>query len=220
MLWRVRTTLPDRPGSLAALAQECGKAGVNILGLRVFPDVASVTDELVVSTPATGTPEDLRYLLERSGGAGAVVLRCTEETLTDQPTRYVEAARTVLARPASFPEVVARLFDAGSDVPAGPARVDVDVMELSVGDVAVQLRRTTPFTATEHARGAAMADLVTDVLTRHVPAPDPHGYPDQSLEYVVDASSATALAAGTMVGRPSSRARPAIQLSRERVRSS
>ena len=37
---------------------------------------------------------------------------------------------------------------------------------MTVGDVQVQVRRTAPFTATEHARGAAMADLVSDVLRR------------------------------------------------------
>ncbi len=39
-------------------------------------------------------------------------------------------------------------------------------MELSVGAVHVQVRRAAPFTATEHARGAAMAELVGDVLGR------------------------------------------------------
>ena len=36
MLWRARTTLTDRPGSLARLAGACGEAGVNILALQIF----------------------------------------------------------------------------------------------------------------------------------------------------------------------------------------
>ena len=51
MLWRIRTTLADRPGALAALAASCGEAGVNILGLQIFPGIESVTDELVLRTP-------------------------------------------------------------------------------------------------------------------------------------------------------------------------
>ena len=51
MLWRVRTSMPDRPGALAVLAQNCGAAGVNILGLQIFPGVEAVTDELVLRTP-------------------------------------------------------------------------------------------------------------------------------------------------------------------------
>ena len=37
---------------------------------------------------------------------------------------------------------------------------------MTVGDVEVHVRRAAPFTATEHARGAAMAALVSDVLRR------------------------------------------------------
>lgn len=166
MLWRVRATLPERPGALAALAAECGAAGVNILGVQVFPGVEAVTDELVLSTPEAWTADDLGALVERAGGTSVVAGQCTEAALTDQPTRYVQAARAVLDRPASFPEVVAALFDA--DVEAtGPTQ---DVMDMTVGDVQVQIRRTAPFTATEHARGMAMAELVSDVLGREQPA--------------------------------------------------
>ncbi|MDF9714803.1 GNAT family N-acetyltransferase [Nocardioides sp. ChNu-153] len=165
MLWRVRATLPDRPGALAALARECGAAGVNILGVQVFPGTEGVTDELVVRTPDGWTEGHVVRLLETAGGTGVVGTPCTEAALVDQPTRYVQAARAVIARPARFPEVVARLFDAEADVP-GEAAPAGDLMELTVGDVAVQIRRRAPFTPTEHARGAAMADLVSDVLGR------------------------------------------------------
>ena len=167
MLWRVRTTLPDRPGALAALAASCGDAGANILGLQIFPGVESVTDELVLRTPEGWGEPEIAELLERSGGHSVSAAPCTEAALTDQPTRYVQAARSILARPASFPEVVARLFDAEAG-----STPDLDVMDLLVGDVQVQVSRTAPFTATEHARGAAMADLVSDVLARdHATAP-------------------------------------------------
>jgi GNAT superfamily N-acetyltransferase len=165
MLWRVRTTLPDRPGALAVLAQHCGEAGVNILGLQIFPDIETVTDELVLRTPDGWGTDEITQLIRASGGLSVSAAPCTEAALTDQPTRYVQAARTILAQPASFPEVVAVLFDAEPDAPtgAGPRQ---DVMEFTVGDVQVQVRRTAPFTPTEHARGSAMADLVSDVLQR------------------------------------------------------
>lgn len=164
MLWRVRTTLPDRPGALARLAQRCGSADVNILGLQIFPGVEAVTDELVLRTPGDWGADDVTRLIQTSGGGAVVVAPCTEAALVDQPTRYVQAARTILAQPAAFPEVVARLFDAEAD-PA-PGSASQDVMEMSVGEVRVQVRRTAPFTATEQARGSAMADLVSDVLAR------------------------------------------------------
>lgn len=165
MLWRVRTTLPDRPGALALLAEQCGAAGVNILGLQIFPDIETVTDELVLRTPDDWGPSEIAGLVLASGGRSVSAAPCTEAALTDQPTRYVQAARTILARPMSFPEVVAQLFDAEADPSTGDGPPH-DVMEMTVGDVQVQVRRQAPFTPTEHARGSALADLVSDVLQR------------------------------------------------------
>jgi GNAT superfamily N-acetyltransferase len=165
MLWRVRTTLPDRPGSLALLAEQCGLAEVNILGLQIFPGVEAVTDELVLRTPDGWGPAEIGRLVEAAGGRGVVAAPCSEDALADQATLYVQAARAVLQRPMTFPEVVGRLFDADLE-PAGGADPDDDVMEMTVGDVEVSVRRAAPFTATEHTRGAAMAALVTDVLRR------------------------------------------------------
>ena len=64
MLFRVRTTMSDRPGSLAALARHCGEQGVNILGLQIFPGVAGVTDELVLRAPTSWGIGDVAGLIE------------------------------------------------------------------------------------------------------------------------------------------------------------
>ncbi|NHC24715.1 GNAT family N-acetyltransferase [Nocardioides sp. IC4_145] len=205
MLWRVRTTLPDRPGALAVLAEHCGRAGVNILGLQIFPGIEAVTDELVLSTPAGWGASGTAHLVERAGGRNVVVQSCTEAALGDQPTRYVQAARTILASPMSFPEVVAVLFDAEAD-PVDPDGPPQDVMELTVGDVQVQVRRTAAFTATEHARGSALADLVSDVLQRTRTDSAIAVSPGRRLgggttpEHVVDGDSISAVVDGVVVG--------------------
>lgn len=165
MLWRVRTTLPDRPGALALLAEQCGLAEVNILGLQIFPGVEAVTDELVLRTPEEWEHAQIGRLVETAGGRDVVAMRCSEDALADQATLYVQAARAVLERPMTFPEVVGRLFDARLESVDGSPATD-DVMEMTVGDVEVQVRRAVAFTATEHARGAAMAALVSDLLKR------------------------------------------------------
>jgi GNAT superfamily N-acetyltransferase len=194
MLWRVRTTLPDRPGALARLAEQCGLAQINILGLQIFPGVEAVTDELVLRAPDEWSPERLVALVEASGGTTVRVLGCTEAALTDQPTRYVRAARSIVDRPTSFPEVVGRLFDADAE-PPGAAD---DTMELSIGEVQVQLRRALAFTATEHARGAALAELVGEVLAR-TPRPGPRGS-DARPSYAVEPDAVRALVDGVAVG--------------------
>lgn len=205
MLWRVRTTLPDRPGALAVLADHCGAAGVNILGLQIFPGVEAVTDELVLRTPEGWGSAEIADLVEGAGGHTVSSAPCTEAALTDQPTRYVQAARAILAQPASFPEIVARLFDAEADPADGRAGPAQDVMDMAVCDVQVQVRRTAPFTATEHARAAAMADLVTDVLERSrdaalAPSPGRRLGTGATPEYLADTDSVTAVVDGTPVG--------------------
>ena len=130
---------------------------------------------------------------------------CTEAALTDQPTRYVQAARTILAQPAGFPEVVARLFDAEADPVEGSLAPVQDVMDMTVGDVQVQVRRTAPFTATEHARASSMAALVSDVLERSraavtTVAPGRRIGPMATPEYVVDGETVSAVVEGTVVG--------------------
>jgi GNAT superfamily N-acetyltransferase len=206
MLWKVRATLPDRPGTLARLARECGEAGVNILGVQVFPGVSAVTDEIVVRAPAGWRVADIESLLARAGAEAVITHPCAEGALVDQPARYVQAARSILAAPARSPEVVAALFDAdsGAGVPSGP-----DVMELVVGDVIVQIHREAPFTGTEHARGAAMAELVNDVLSSLGGHPGDRSPRPASRHlgagvrptYVVSSMSIAAMVDGTVVGR-------------------
>jgi ribosomal protein S18 acetylase RimI-like enzyme len=201
MLWRVRATLPDQPGTLAALAQRCGAAGVNILGLQIFPGLDDVTDEVVLSTGDDWTVDQVARLVSDAGGRGVVAQPSTEAALHDQPTRYVEAARAILEQPMSFPDVVARLFDAEAE-PTDPGVVH-DVMELVVGEVQVQVHRTAPFTRTERVRGAAIADLVNDVLARTPQAPaagGPRLGTGATPEYVAQGDSVSAYVDGVVVG--------------------
>ncbi|MFN8190412.1 MAG: GNAT family N-acetyltransferase [Nocardioidaceae bacterium] len=201
----MRVQLGDSPGTLAALAERCGAAGLNILGLQVFPGVDSVTDELVLRTPDDWQESDLARLIESAGGRAVSAARCTDAALTDQPTRYVQAARTILAQPAAFPEIVAHLFDAEADPIPGAQATLQDVMDLVVGDVDVQVRRTAPFTATERARGEAIAGLVTDVLARSradalVPMAGRRLPTSATPSYVEREDGVSAVVDGTVVG--------------------
>nr|WP_243395245.1 GNAT family N-acetyltransferase [Nocardioides currus] len=196
--------MPDRPGTLATLAQECGAAGVNILAVQVFPGVESVTDELVLEVPAHWDADEVGELVARAGAQAVVSLPCTPDALVDQPLRYVQAARSILAQPARFPEVVAALFDADPE-PADDS-VAQDAMEMTVGDVAVQIHRAAPFTATEHARGASMAALVSDVLQRGreamaSPTPGRRLGTGRTPEFVTSTHEVVAEVEGTPVGR-------------------
>lgn len=200
MLWRVRTNLPDRPGKLAPLAQECGKAGANIGAVQVFtgrvPGMATV--ELVIRTPDDWRESETVDLVRRAGGESVVSHRANEHALDDQPTRYVRAAKQILDEPASFPDVVAHLFDADVE----PTHGTEDVLEMTVGTAVIQIRRETPFTPAERGRGAALAELVSDVLSRQTESA-PHTAGDTEPTYVRAEDELSVLVGGRVVGRAS-----------------
>ncbi|WP_030482904.1 GNAT family N-acetyltransferase [Nocardioides aequoreus] len=110
MLFRVRASLRDRPGALAELATRCGDAGLNILGLQIFPDLGTVTDELVISAPEAWTARAVAELVGGAGGDEVSVEPCTTHDLIDQPTRWLTAAADVVAGTARLPELLERLL--------------------------------------------------------------------------------------------------------------
>lgn len=164
MLWRVRTTMPDRPGALARLARSCGEREVNILALQIFPGVEGVTDELVLSVPRHWGERDVAELVAQAGGTASSVGTCTEQALVDGPTRFLDAVRRVAHAPEDVAQVLARLLDAEPVGETGAVRAGEDTLTVRCGGRTVAVRRATPFTATEHARAHAFAAAVTEVV--------------------------------------------------------
>lgn len=177
MLWRVRTTLADRPGALAALARHCGERSVNILALQIFPGVEGVTDELVLSSPEGWTLAEVADLVESAGGSTVTVGACTEQALVDGPTRYLNAVRRVVHGADGVAAVLAGLLDAEGEHALSPAEELLapaqDVLEVHLAGRRIEVRRSTPFTATEHARATAFAEAVADLHERGLVVPTP-----------------------------------------------
>lgn len=135
MFYRVRASLTERPGALALLATRCGEAGLNILGLQIFPDLGRVTDEMVISAPESWTAKAVAELVSGAGGDEVSVEPCTTHDLIDQPTRWLNAAQDVIADPALLPAVLEKLL--------GP--------------------HPEKWSATEHSRAAALTSLADSV---------------------------------------------------------
>ena len=166
MLFRARTTLSDRPGSLATLARDCGEQGVNILGLQIFPGVEGVTDELVLRAPESWGVGEVAELVEGAGGTRVSVSSCTEHALVDGPIQYLHGLRRLADDPHRLAEVLGRLLDA---TPASAFHGDItsvqDTLAVAVGPHRVLLRRTAPFTVTEHARAVAFAEVAAELVS-------------------------------------------------------
>jgi GNAT superfamily N-acetyltransferase len=135
MFYRVRASLHERPGALALLAARCGEAGLNILGLQIFPDLGRVTDELVISAPEDWTAKAVSDLVSGAGGDEVSVEPCTTHDLIDQPTRWLTAAQDVVSDPELLPVVLEKLL--------GP--------------------HPEKWTATEHSRAEALRSLAQGI---------------------------------------------------------
>jgi GNAT superfamily N-acetyltransferase len=170
ILWRVRTTLTDRPGALARLAGACGEAGVNILALQIFPDVGSVTDELVLSTPGDWTVRRVQGLVLEAGAESPQVTHAPPSSLTDQPVRHLHAVARLVEEPDRLGDVAAALFEGRVAQSGGPTHDGA--LDLRLGGLTVRIVREAPFTATERAR-AAVLEMVADQVRAGASAPDP-----------------------------------------------
>src|SRR5213079_3221463 len=96
-LWRLRTTVRDAPGSLAALCGALASAQVDILTLQTHPLSDGAVDEFLVRAPASLTPQQLMRVVGSAGGRNTWLERADAHDLVDTPTRVLGlAARTVL----------------------------------------------------------------------------------------------------------------------------
>lgn len=125
MLWRIRTSLADRPGALAELAARCGADEINILSLEVFTTEAGAVDELVVSTDAGWTADLLTALAAAAGCASTTVTACQADVLSDAPTRYLRSVLRLLDDPCSVDDELERLQGLNEYTAAEWARADV-----------------------------------------------------------------------------------------------
>lgn len=159
MLWKVRTRVRDRPGTLARLAAGCGQAGVNILGLQVFPTPEGVVDELVLSTPTQWVDTDVVALVVEAGGNEVSATECSLRALQDPALRYLQTAVVLQERGGSLATALEQLLETGT--PDAADYVGHDELSVRTRDgQEVVVRRAVRFTPTERARAEALVTLL------------------------------------------------------------
>jgi hypothetical protein len=154
-VWRLRTTLRDRPGSLAALTGKLAALKVNILAIQVHPTRLGVVDELFVTTPPGVTVKEIAAAVDAGGGTGIEIVPADRHDLVDPPSRALLLARQVADGQRTVGAALAELLGAGA-APAGDGTRFVD----ETGTVAAAVSRPTlPFTPAELARARAFVEL-------------------------------------------------------------
>ncbi|MFF4805797.1 GNAT family N-acetyltransferase [Streptomyces sp. NPDC001351] len=175
-LWRMRTTVKDEPGSLAALCTALAGRQVDILSLQTHPLAEGTVDEFLLRAPGAVMASELTKVVSLAGGTDTWIERADAHDLVDAPTRVLGlAARTALDA-AELPLALRQLLGRCTirQLPAtpvggglGPGVVPVEgvledtVMRLRApeGGVITVERPYLPFTPTEFARARALVEL-------------------------------------------------------------
>lgn len=172
-LWRVRTTVDDRPGFLAVLAASLALRSVNILAVQVHTTEAGAVDEFLVDAPDALTGEELAAAVERGWGRDAWVARAEAQGLFDPPTRAFALAGRVVRDPEALGGVLRELLDADEVIwrpAADKGRCGVAGGAMRLPDPAggaYEVTRDAPsFTPAEYARAQALLDLAGTMADR------------------------------------------------------
>lgn len=177
-LWRMRTTVRDEPGSLAALCTALARNSVDILNLQTHPlPEGGTVDEFLLRAPQELPSADLSRAVSRAGGHSTWIERADAHDLVDTPTRVLGLATRTALDAAELPLALRQLLgrctihsipattlsgrpNAGADAPVEGV-LEATVMRLrdpSGGAITVE-RPYLPFTPTEFARARALVEL-------------------------------------------------------------
>ncbi|MFJ6054058.1 GNAT family N-acetyltransferase [Streptomyces sp. NPDC092307] len=177
-LWRMRTTVRDEPGSLAALCTALARNSVDILTLQTHPlPEGGTVDEFLLRAPQELPSADLGRAVARAGGHSTWIERADAHDLVDTPTRVLGLATRTALDAAELPLALRQLLgrctihsipattlsgrpNAGADAPVEGV-LEATVMRLrdpSGGAITVE-RPYLPFTPTEFARARALVEL-------------------------------------------------------------
>ncbi|MGY0487964.1 GNAT family N-acetyltransferase [Streptomyces sp. WG-D5] len=174
-LWRMRTTVRDEPGSLAALCTALAHRRVDILSLQTHPLADGTVDEFLLRAPEELTTDELSGAVADAGGADTWVERADAHDLVDAPTRILGLATRTALDAAELPLALRQLLgrctikQLPAKAAAGPGGAPVEggfddtVLRLRTpeGGLITVERPYLPFTPTEFARARALVELDT-----------------------------------------------------------
>ena len=189
-LWRARTVLKDRPGSLQKLTRSLARLDTNILSIHVHPVAGGVLDEFVLSAPGGLTEGELLRALREGGGAEPQAWPTTALAMADGQTGALSLAARVAGNPEELALAVAELLHAriepapkahpvpegrgpdGRSIPPDSPPRNGTVLKIPTawhGPITFS-RPGEPFTPAESARAHRLAELA-EILAHRSAAP-------------------------------------------------
>ncbi len=110
VLWRLRTTVHDAPGSLAALCLALSGLRVDILTLQTHPLAHGTVDEFLLRAPAPLQAQELSREIAAAGGTSTWIERADAHDLVDTPTRVLSLATRTALDAAELPLALRQLL--------------------------------------------------------------------------------------------------------------
>ncbi|MFI6728034.1 GNAT family N-acetyltransferase [Streptomyces atratus] len=176
VLWRMRTTVRDIPGSLAALCIALARHQVDILTLQTHPLAEGTVDEFLLRAPAPLQAQQLSRAISAAGGGSTWIERADAHDLVDAPTRILGLATRTALDAAELPLALRQLLGRCTihSLPAvsitGRATGEAAPVEGVLAETVMRLRDPSggtltierpylPFTPTEFARARALVEL-------------------------------------------------------------
>ncbi|UNO38632.1 GNAT family N-acetyltransferase [Streptomyces sp. MST-110588] len=221
-LWRMRTTVRDEPGSLAALCTALAGHRVDILSLQTHPLSDGTVDEFLLRTPAALPPADLSRAVTEAGGADTWLERADAHDLVDAPTRMLQLATRTALDSAELPLALRQLLGrctirsmplrSPAGAPLAERVPEEGVLEEhtmtfrdpSGGSLTIE-RPRLPFTPTEFARVRALVGLDARLGQRVPPRRDVLTLPEGNAITIRRADTSDLVAAREMHERCSER---------------
>lgn len=176
VLWRMRTTVRDAPGTLAALCTALARHRVDILTLQTHPLAEGTVDEFLLRAPAALPAQQLTREISAAGGSSTWIERADAHDLVDTPTRVLGLATRTALDAAELPLALRQLLGrctihslpalSITGRPTGESAPVEGVLEDTVmrlrdpsGGVITVERPYLAFTPTEFARARALVEL-------------------------------------------------------------
>ncbi|MEU0951408.1 GNAT family N-acetyltransferase [Streptomyces niveus] len=175
-LWRMRATVRDAPGSLAALCTVLARRRVDILTLQTHPLATGTVDEFLLRAPAALPARQLTREISLAGGSDIWIERADTHDLVDAPTRVLGLATRTALDAAELPLALRQLLGrctihslpavSPAGRPTGESAPVEGILESTTmrlrdpngGTITVE-RHHLPFTPTEFARAHALVEL-------------------------------------------------------------
>ncbi|MFD5812921.1 GNAT family N-acetyltransferase [Streptomyces sp. NPDC127038] len=175
-LLRMRTTVKDAPGSLAALCTALARRQVDILSLQTHPLAEGTVDEFLLRAPADLPTSEISRSVAQAGGTATWIERADAHDLVDAPTRVLGLATRTALDASELPLALRQLLGrctirslpatspvSGRATEGAPVEgaLEDTVMRLRApeGGVITVERPYLPFTPTEFARARALVEL-------------------------------------------------------------